>query len=235
MNNSKMKYGLMYDVIITILALISVTLVFMDLFSVISIYDNPYRQIDLSILLVFWIDYLFRLFKSDNKFYFIKNHIVDLIAIIPFSPLFSLFRIAKIAQLIRAIRLIRVIKNKVSIFLHTNGFIYVLYCSIVLIIFSSIVIMFVEDKSFADSLWWSIVTVTTVGYGDISPTSTVGRFVAVILMFFGIGFISMLTGAITTYFAKSAESDVNVELFKEIKKLNKEDKEKVLKYIKDIK
>ena len=51
-----------------------------------------------------------------------------------------------------------------------------------------------------DALWWAFVTSTTVGYGDISPSTGAGRIVAVILMLMGIGLVSMLTGTIATYF-----------------------------------
>jgi voltage-gated potassium channel len=63
---------------------------------------------------------------------------------------------------------------------------------------------YLEHKSFGDALWWSIVTTTTVGYGDISPATPIGRIIAIILMIFGIGMIGMLTGTITTYFTNKA-------------------------------
>ena len=60
----------------------------------------------------------------------------------------------------------------------------------------------VENISLGDAIWWSIVTVTTVGYGDISPVTPMGRIVASILMIMGIGFISSLTSTLSTYFIK---------------------------------
>lgn len=67
--------------------------------------------------------------------------------------------------------------------------------------------MFAENQSFGDALWWSIVTCTTVGYGDISPSTTIGRIVAIILMVFGISLIGMLTGAITMYFTSKQPTE----------------------------
>ena len=64
-----------------------------------------------------------------------------------------------------------------------------------------------EGKTFADSLWWSFVTATTVGYGDISPSTNIGRIIAAILMLVGIGFVGMLTGTIATYFLSDKEKD----------------------------
>lgn len=61
---------------------------------------------------------------------------------------------------------------------------------------------------FKDSLWWSFVTTTTVGYGDISPRTGLGRIIATILMLVGIGFLSMLTGTIATFFLGKKEERI---------------------------
>jgi voltage-gated potassium channel len=54
--------------------------------------------------------------------------------------------------------------------------------------------------TFGDALWWSVVTATTVGYGDVSPVTPEGRFIAVGLMLLGIGFIGVFTAAVSSYF-----------------------------------
>jgi voltage-gated potassium channel len=59
-----------------------------------------------------------------------------------------------------------------------------------------------QIHSVGDAFWWSIVTATTVGYGDLSPTTTEGRLIAVVLMLVGIGFISILTATIASSFVE---------------------------------
>ena len=74
-------------------------------------------------------------------------------------------------------------------------------------IIAGVLIHFTDEQNFpniGDGLWWAIQTVTTVGYGDLVPTSTVGRLVAALVMVVGIGFLTVVTAAITSAFIESA-------------------------------
>lgn len=74
-------------------------------------------------------------------------------------------------------------------------------------IVAGVLIHFTDQKNFpniGDSLWWAIQTVTTVGYGDLVPTSQVGRLVAALVMVVGIGFLTVMTAAITSTFIETA-------------------------------
>jgi voltage-gated potassium channel len=75
-----------------------------------------------------------------------------------------------------------------------------------LTIISGVLIHFTDKKNYpniGDGLWWAIQTVTTVGYGDLVPTSTAGRIVAALVMIVGIGFLTVITAAITSAFIES--------------------------------
>src|SRR5271165_4653923 len=74
-------------------------------------------------------------------------------------------------------------------------------------IISGVLMHFTDEKTFptvGDGLWWAIQTVTTVGYGDLVPTSTAGRLLAALVMVAGIGFLTVITAAITSTFVESA-------------------------------
>ena len=79
--------------------------------------------------------------------------------------------------------------------------------TLVVTIVAGIVIRFLDPEDFANiwiGLWWAIQTVTTVGYGDVTPTSTWGRIVAGALMITGIGFLTVVTAAITAALVEGA-------------------------------
>lgn len=182
----------------------------------INLNKSPYFQIDNFILIVFTIDYTVRFVKAENKWYFFKINIFDLIAIIPFNSIFSFFRISRvfrIARLTKILRLTRLVgitgklQSRSKKLFHTNGLNYLIYVSIALILFSSMLYSLAENVSFMDSIWWALTTTTTVGYGDISPQTAIGRIAAIILMILGIGFIGMLTSSITSYFTNEPSNE----------------------------
>lgn len=78
-------------------------------------------------------------------------------------------------------------------------------------------------KTFLDALWWCVATVTTVGYGDVVPVTSVGRMVALVYMFFGIAMISILLSVITNTFYR-----------KKIQKDELEEKEREMKYLREL-
>lgn len=207
------EYKKIYDLLIIISALISIILVVLDFSNTIILSQHPYNIIDNTILIIFSIDYFFRLFYATSKKDFFIRNIFDLLAILPLDSLFSFFRIARIVRVTRVSRLARLgrvigitgkLTNKISDFLKINGFVNILYASLILIVISSLTYSYAENVPLIEAVWWALVTATTVGYGDISPNTMLGKISAILLMLLGIGFIGILTSTITEYFNRSS-------------------------------
>jgi voltage-gated potassium channel len=73
--------------------------------------------------------------------------------------------------------------------------------------------------NFGDALWWAIVTVTTVGYGDKYPVTAGGRGVATVLMFVGIGLIGVLTATVASYFVEQSADEDRAELVERLDRM----------------
>lgn len=211
-----------YNVSVLLLSAVSIFLALLDISNVININNPPFIYIDKSILVIFWIDYIVRFYKSDNKLRFFKENIFDLLAIIPFDSIFYFFRAFRVLRLIKLLRLIRIIgfagkiQKNIKRFFKTNGFIYLIIITVILVLLGAEIYSVAESANYMDSLWWAIATTTTVGYGDISPHTEVGRFVAIVLMILGIGLIGSVTSTVTAYFVEEkkdeAKSNVETEL-----------------------
>ena len=208
-----------YDTTIIIFALISVVLVMLGFAEMIDLDNPPYSIIGLLIWFVFVVDYGWRFFSSKEKWRFILENIFDLLAILPLNAIFTvfrlgrIFRLARLTKLLKLTRLLRVVgltgklEKKVGKLLRTNGLLYIFYLNFFIVLVGSSILSVVEEKSFSYSLWWALVTVTTVGYGDIIPASIFGKWLAVLLMLVGIGTIGMSTSSLTNFFVKDNPDD----------------------------
>ncbi len=227
----KPKLYKLYNAVVCVLSLFSVGFALKGLISGLT---SAEIICDIIIYFVFVADYVIRLFFAESRRVFVKENVLDLIAIIPFSSAFRIFRTFKILKITRLVKIgslfARSIK-KIGGFLNTNGFKYVLAAAVALIFTCSFAMMYVEDMSFFDALWWALVTVTTVGYGDLVPTTGVGRAVAMVLMLGGIGLLGALTSNITSYFLRKNSKEVNLADYEKVdmalavyNKLNDEEK-----------
>jgi voltage-gated potassium channel len=169
------------------------------------------NYVDNGICAVFLYDFIVRFRKADNKMKFMKWGWIDLLASVPtvdFMRAGRLFRLIRLIRLIRAFRSTKhivqhVFKNKVKGTLTSVAIIAVL-----MLLFSSIAILQFETdpdsniKTAEDALWWSYVTITTVGYGDKFPVTTEGRIIAAILMTVGVGLFGTFTAFVSSWFVK---------------------------------
>ena len=224
-----------YNIAIFILCIASIVLALLDISGKFSTFSGVLFYIDSAIMIIFAVDYIVRFIQSTEKWAFFKSNIPDLIAIVPFSAIFKFFRFARLFRLAKLAKITKLVRfaaffGKMNRFFNTNGFIYTVYALCALITVSSGIMTYAENMEFDDALWWSLVTVTTVGYGDISPQSGIGRIVAGVLMIFGVAFISMLTSTLTSYFSKSNQR-VNIPGIE----LTEEQEKMVIEYAKSIK
>jgi voltage-gated potassium channel len=153
--------------------------------------------------MIFLWDFGLRFYKAESKTNYMKWGWVDLIASI---PALEIFRWGRLARLVRILRIIRGVKGSKQILKwygsHKGSsiFTFVLLTAMLLMIVSAIIILEFEKgipesniNTPGDALWWSFVTVTTVGYGDYYPVSLAGRIAAACLMVTGMGLFSSMT------------------------------------------
>lgn len=197
--------------------------------------NTLFQCIDYITVSIFSIDYLLRLITADYKlkksvisfiiYPFTPMAIIDLLSILPsVTILNSGFRLLKLFRLFRALRVFRAFKflrysksfviisnvlkkqRKVLVAVATMACAYVLV--------SALVIYNVEPESFNtffDAVYWATVSLTTVGYGDIYPVTTIGRVVTMISSAFGIAVIALPSGVITAGYLDEINKENNIE------------------------
>lgn len=218
------RFMLIYDLTFCILALVAV---YLSLYDLTAGCTKLQIRVDNIITILFFIDYAVRLAIAKNKKNFFKQNVFDLIAIIPFTSLFKIFRVLKILKVLKALKILKFARlsayfarfyKRVKFFFEINGLKYMVFASMFCIVTGGIAIHFVERMTVFDGIWWSFVTATTVGYGDISPTTPTGRVIAAILMIVGIGLIGSLTSTITALFFqrhdRTSKRDAKGEIIK---------------------
>jgi voltage-gated potassium channel len=147
--------------------------------------------------------------------------IIDLIAILPFYlrwlfPYMLLFKNSNIFRVLRLLKLIRYSEALQSIVRVINSkrqqLIMTLFTVAILLIFASSVMFFAESQeqpeafpSIPAAMWWGVVTLTTVGYGDIYPVTVIGKLFGAILAFIGIGLFALPAGIIAAGFSEEIQ------------------------------
>jgi len=213
-----------YEIGMAALAILVVIMLVIDLsYNLPQNTKNIFSIADNIILAIFSIDYFTRLFLAKDKSKFIKSNIIDLIAIIPLNSAFQSIRILrlsklfKFAKIFRSVSLILKFRKHIDRFIKTNNFNYIIWITLATLFLGTIGMHLAEGISLGNALWWCFVTISTVGYGDISPVTTVGRIIAGTIMLVGIGFLAMLTGTIATFFLDKNNMNFKNETIENIK------------------
>ncbi|MGQ7366235.1 ion channel [Streptococcus suis] len=206
-----------YDKGMTYLAIVYVFLIVLELMDASIASSSGYNIVDWLLWFVFVCDYFANLYYSEDRVVYIQSHVLELIAIIPFDSVFSFLRLGRLARLFRLVKVARIfaLSNRfwdtVNRLLHTNSLSKVLLLNISAVLTASILLSVIEGKSFFDAVWWSIVTMTTVGYGDIVPQDTISKIIAILLMLVGICTFGMVTSTITRFFSET-ERETKLDL-----------------------
>jgi voltage-gated potassium channel len=172
------------------------------------------------ICFVFLFDFGIRFYKAEQKLKFMKWGWIDLISSI---PTFDFMRAGRMLRLIRLLRILRAFRSTKHLVHHifkrrTQGTLTAAaIIAILMIIFSSLAILQVEDdpnsniKTAEDAIWWSYVTITTVGYGDRYPVTTEGRIIAAFLMTVGVGLFGTFTAYLASWFVGETKKEDDIE------------------------
>jgi voltage-gated potassium channel len=170
---------------------------------------------DLLFCLLFLFDFSMRLKRaaSRRRYFFRHGGIFDLLGCVPgfgFFRFTALFRLCRISRLVRAIRMLRAQKKDglwKDVLANRGqyaGFITLVLGATVLGV-ASVLVVQAESKALdanittgGDGLWWGIVTITTVGYGDLYPVTAMGRIVGVFVMIAGVGIIGALASILAS-------------------------------------
>lgn len=168
---------------------------------------------DTAVCALFFADFLVTLARSRNRTrYLLTWGWLDLLSSIPAIDALRWGRTARAFRILRVLRGIRATKVVSEFILYRRAqsvFLAALLVSLLLIVFSASAILHLEDspdaniRSPEDAIWWAVVTVTTVGYGDKFPVSSEGRLIAALLMTAGVGLFGTFSGFVAAWFLES--------------------------------
>jgi voltage-gated potassium channel len=204
----KMYHSVWKEIFLVLLAISSVVLLVFEL----STDATPQEilivdTIDLVVAMIFLIDWIHGFFVSKSKWRYIKKEWYLLLAAIPITGgVESALRSVRLLRIVHIIRVLARLK-RLSVAANRSFSAFSEYFDLVTV---PLIVMLCGStafytmelgsnehvQTFFDAVWWSVVTTTTVGYGDIYPVTVGGKIVAMLLMVFGIGMIGYIAGVV---------------------------------------
>jgi voltage-gated potassium channel len=174
------------------------------------------NAVDYGIWAVFAVEYALKLFLAPERWHFVRTHVFELMLVV-----FPMLRPLRIVRSTRALRLLGLSRaaaaagsgaKEARASLSSRTVTYAVLLIGLLVLVASAVVLDAERtapgtniRSFGDAIWWSVVTVSSVGYGDHYPVSAVGRTVASAVMVLGIGLVSVMTASFAAWLVKQEE------------------------------
>lgn len=230
-----------FDIFIVVTILVNITVMFLQTFEKMRPYQPLFDVLETVTVLVFCVEYILRIWtaeylypsesrwKSVRKFLLSYDGVIDLLTILPFFFLsgFVAFRMLRVVRIFHLFRInatydsFNVIKS--VIFEKRNQLASSVFIIFILILASSLCMYSAEHdaqpeyfRNAFSGIWWSVSALLTVGYGDIYPVTALGRFMAIIISFLGVGVVAIPTGIISAGFveqySKAANSTLSLEM-----------------------
>jgi voltage-gated potassium channel len=220
-----LKHGNAYNIFILVLTIYSLAIMVVLLLPLNPATRDAVNIWDNAICVIFLIDFGMNMYGSHpRREYFIHQRgWLDLLGSIPsfgFLPFTALFRLARLSRLGRIAKLLQGQAGKDLVLDVLNNrsqyaaFITILLAGMILSVASILILQFEVGapdgniKTGGEALWWAIVTITTVGYGDFFPVTFLGRLTAVFVMFAGIGIIGALASILASLLVAPSTPEV---------------------------
>lgn len=227
--------GKLFDIILLLAIFFSVIVVLLETVpGYAEKYGSTFITLEWTFTILFTIEYLLRIYAVEKPVKYMTSFfgVIDLLSILPsfisiFIPgthslivirilrLLRIFRIFKMVSFISDAQVIsdalRASKRKILVFLLSVILMVIIIGSIMYLVEGGVNEGF---DSIPRAVYWSIVTLTTVGYGDISPQTSLGQFLAAMVMIIGYGIIAVPTGIVTSEFAKTRNKKVTTQTCK---------------------
>lgn len=184
-------------------------------------WDTIAAVLNWAIWIVFALELAALLAVVDNRLRWLASHPLE-VAIVVLTPPFlpASLQAARALRLLRLLRLVRVAPLARRVF-SLDGLRYAGLLAVLTALGGGAAFAAAEGQSVStwDGVWWAVTTMTTVGYGDISPETTLGRGVAIFVMLVGIGFVAVLTAALAQRFVATEVAELEEEIGQDVDEL----------------
>ena len=174
---------------------------------------------------VFFFELVVNLYNVKDKFRYVKENWLNLVIVIVAFPAIDWG--SDWAVVIRSLRLLLFVRfftgafKDVIVVLKRNRFGQILAVFAFVILGAGGLFSYIEDKGLWDGVWYALVTITTVGYGDVVPVSDYGRIFGVVLILFGVVFFSLVTANISAFLIGSDQEKVEKDILQYMKSSEK--------------
>lgn len=222
--------GKTFDLVLLWLIVFSVMAVILESVQGINVrYQYELFYIELFFTVLFTIEYILRIVVSPKPMRYIFSYwgIIDLLGIIPFYlslivvdyRYLIVFRLLRMLRVFRILRLFRFLKESERLFAALRASMYkiIVFTSFILTVVTLLgTVMYVVEgpengfASIPQSIYWTIVTITTVGYGDITPQTAIGKWIASLIMLCGYVIIAIPTGLVTVAMTRGIASAARI-------------------------